>query len=692
MNVDQDHNSSLKGEALALIRNKRFEDAKTQLTQICVINPKDAEAWYMLSSINGMLGRIDEAENCCRRVLAIEPQHSEALLNLGNVLLYQGKHDEAVMHYESALQINPNNAGARCSLGNSLASVGRHDEAVVHYQAAIRLNPNIVETYYNLGNSLLAQKKYGEAVENYRHVLRLNPNYAEAYNNLGNAFKELGNSELAIDNYRNAISLKPDHATAYNNLSITLRAQGDMQTATDLAQRALQIQPNLHQAYFNLSNIRFAQLQIREAKVLLQRTLEIKPDLAEAYCSLLMLMHYLPEYTAEDLYTAAKDWVKCLGTQKLLLQQPTNSLEPQRRLRIGYVSGDFYHHVVGRLVRKVLEQHDKSSFEIFCYYNHRKQDSLTAHLRESVDHWRNIIDNSDEDLAQQIRLDSIDILIDLSGHTKGNRLSTFALKPAPVQATWLGYFDTTGLTTMDYIIADRYTILQQEECFYTEKVVRLPNALYCYTPPEYPIIPSSPPALAEGKITFGCFNNPAKLNEAVIACWSRLLLLLPEAQLLLKYPMYANVDVRQRYQNLFSQNGIAPERILFAGSSSHDQYLSAYQEVDIGLDPYPFNGCGTTLDALWMGVPIINLSGNRYSGHMGESILTNCGLNEYVADTEDDYIAKAIALATDLPRLTELRSRLRTQLLNSPICDGQSFTRHLEIAYRSMWQTWCQTQ
>jgi predicted O-linked N-acetylglucosamine transferase (SPINDLY family) len=296
---------------------------------------------------------------------------------------------------------------------------------------------------------------------------------------------------------------------------------------------------------------------------------------------------------------------------------------------------------------------------------------------------------SHQELAQQIRGDSIDLLIDLAGHTKNNRLQTFALKPAPVQATWLGYYDTTGLGAMDYIIADRFLIPAGEERYYTERVVRLPRSYLCFTAPEADIEPGPLPAPASGKVTFGCFNNPGKITEAVIACWSSLLRALPGSQLYLKYKAYGDAETRQRFQDAFARMGITPERIRFAGQSPRGEYFQAHQEVDIGLDPFPFNGCATTLNALWMGVPVISLRGSRYVGRMGETLLTNVGLGECVADNEDEYIAKALALTNDLRRLAELRHGLRSQLLKSPLCDGIGFTRELEEAYRDMWKSWC---
>jgi predicted O-linked N-acetylglucosamine transferase (SPINDLY family) len=689
---DNEQIKALKAQGAALMRGNRLAEAKTLFARICEIRPDDAQAWYMLSSINGMLGNMDEAGECCRRVIALRPDHSEAHANLGNVLFFRGRLDEAIGHYQTAIGLNPGNALALCNLGNVLSALGRYDEAAANYQAAIRLNPASFEAYYNLGNAQLAQRDYAQAAEQYRHAIGLNPAHAFAYNNLGNAFKEQGALKQAAEQYRRAAALQPDLVVAHNNLAIVLLELGELEAADEAAQQALRLQSDSVDAYFNLGNIRLAQSQPKAAIAYFQRALDIDPHHAGAHSSVLMLMHYLPEYSPEDLLAAARDWAARHSPPQRSLPAPANLPDPQRRLRVGYVSGDFYSHPVGIFIEAVLAHHDKSRYEVFCYYNRSKHDDLTARLQKSADHWCNVAGESDDELAQRVRRDSIDLLVDLAGHTAANRLPVFARKPAPVQATWMGYFATTGLPAMDYIIADRFVIPPQEERYYVERVARLPNAYLCFSPPEYKIEPGPLPALAAGKVTFGCFNNPSKLTDGVIACWSRLLHALPEAQLYVKYKPFGDAAVRQRYLAQFASRGIAPERVRFSGRSPRNELLTAYREVDIGLDPFPYNGGITTLESLWMGVPVVTLRGDHFVSRVGDSLMTNAGLVEYIAATEDEYIAKALGLASDLPRLAELRGRLRAQLLASPLCDGRGYTRDMENVYREIWTTWCRAQ
>lgn len=690
MSAEQLH--SMKQQALNLLRSNRLVEARDLFSRLCARNAKDVDAWYFLSCIYGMQGNMEEAGQCCRRVIALRPDHGEAHVNLGNVLLSQGKLEDAVLHYQTAIRSNPNDARAFCSLGNALSSQGNHSEAAKNYQAALGLNPNFFEAYYSLGNSQMAQQKYDKAIISFRHAITLNPNYAAAYNNLGNAHKEHGDIAAAMENYRAAVRLKPDFARAYNNLAIVFKEQGMLEEAYHAAQQALSVQPDFADAYISLGNISLAKGQADVAAEYYQQLLKIVPNHHEAHTCLCMMMHYRPEYSSERLFEVAQEWGELSTSNISPLPTPGNTPDARRRLRLGYVSGDFYNHPVGFFIEPVIANHDASGYETFCYYNHDKHDDLTARLQRAAHHWRNIAGQSDDTVISRIRDDGIDILIDLSGHTDRNRLQVFARKPAPVQVTWMGYFDTTGIHAIDYIIGDRYLIPPEQEQHYVEQVLRLPNAYLCFSPPEIEIEPGRLPALTTGKITFGCFNHPAKLTEAVIACWSRLMHALPQSRLYLKYKPFENEGVRRRYQGLFANQGIDIARIKFSGHSPRKDVLAAYHEVDIVLDPYPYNGGTTTIEALWMGVPVISLHGDRFVSCVGETLLKNLGLTECVADSEETYIAQAIALASDLPRLAEMRGGLRERLLNSPLCDGPEFTRDLEAAYRRIWKTWCDSQ
>ena len=757
---DKEQINTLHRQGLALLQSHRLDEAKLLFARICDISPEDADAWYKLGTVYGMLGNIDEAGDCCRRAVELQPNHGEAHANLGNILFHKGRREEAIAHYRTALRINPGNVAAHNNLGNALKIVGRQDEAIESYKHAIAakpnyaighnnlgvalkeagrlqeandsfrhaltLNPNYAEAYnnlglvlkdqdrmeeavdaikramaikpgyaeahYNLANTYLALGRLEAAVGQFRQAIRISPNFVEAYNNLGNALREQGHIDLAIEHFNKAITLNPEDAGAYNNLGIIFRDEGRMNDAEEMIQRSLQIRPDLAVAYNTLGTIRNWRGKPDEAAAMFQKALDLGLDhttAAAVHSNLLMTMSYLPGYSAEALLTAAQDWNLRHASNILSLPPPTNPRDPERRLRIGYVSADFHIHPVGIFSEAVLSRHDKSLFEVFCYYNGDKCDDVTVRLQKAADHWQIIKRLSDQAVADRIRRDEIDILIDLSGHTGENRLLVFSRRPAPLQVSWMAYFATTGLTAMDYIIADRFVIPPQEERYYSERVEYMPRSYLCFTAPDANIPVTPLPALSRGSITFGCFNNPAKLNAEVIGCWSRLLRELPDARLILKYKPFDDDKVKNDFLAAFAECGIGAERIGFSGHSLRDEYLASYNEIDIGLDPFPFNGCTTTVEALWMGVPVMTLRGDRFAGYMGESILKNLGLDQYVADSQDDYIERTIALATDLPRLTELRANLRHHLVNSPLYDGIGFTRTLETIYRKIWTRWC---
>ena len=556
------------------------------------------------------------------------------------------------------------------------------------YRQVIEIKPDFAGAYNNLGTLLMLQGQYAEALINFINVVSLEPKVFIGHCNIGNVLRLQNRLDDAAIHIRHAIALEPKNAQLHLNFALLLKDLGELESSAAETKKALQLRPDLVDAYLNLGHIRFLQGELSESIELRRKALKLNPKHAEAESALYFSMHYLAEYSPDDLLVAAQNWVAHHTSLERLLPKPGNSPDPQRRLRIGYVSGDFCGHPVACFIEPVLAHHDKSQYEVYCYYNNNKYDAITERLQRYADHWRLVAGASDEKLAQQIRDDAIDILIDLSGHTDRNRLLTFALKPAPVQATWIGAPATTGLPSMDYIIADRFAISPEEERYYAEKVVRLPNAYECFSPPEYPIEPGPLPAFTAGKVTFGCFNNPAKVSKTVIACWSKLLRAIPEAQLIFKYKAYGDTGVHKRFHSLFAEQGIEKERIKLFGYSPRDEFLAAYHEVDIALDPFPYNGGLTTLESLWMGVPVLTLRGDRFVSH-SRSILMNIGLGECVAGTEDEYVNKAVNLASDLPRLATLRSELRSQLLNSPLCNGSGFTRDLEAAYRTMWETWC---
>ena len=407
----------------------------------------------------------------------------------------------------------------------------------------------------------------------------------------------------------------------------------------------------------------------------------------------LLFVHNLQDTAPRVALAAARDygaWTRTRATAPYRTWQGT--FDPDRPLRIGWVSGDLCIHPVGYFLDSILSALHQRHTELVhvAYSNHSKKDALSARLKSYCSAWHEVMGWSDEQLAAQIHTDQIDILIDLSGHTAHNRLPVFAWKPAPVQVTWLGYFATTGVAEIDYLIADPHTLPESEEAHFTESIWRLPETRLCFTPPTDNIPVNPLPSLTNGYVTFGCFNNLAKMNDSVVATWGRLLQALPTSRLFLKTKQLADATVREETLARFAAHGIAPERLTLEGPTPRADYLAAYQRIDIALDPFPYPGGTTTVEALWMGVPVLTLAGERFLARQGVGLLMNAGLPEWVASSVDDYVARAIAHAQDLPRLATLRDHLRAQLLTSPVCDAERFAGHFATALRGMWQHHCQ--
>lgn len=420
--------------------------------------------------------------------------------------------------------------------------------------------------------------------------------------------------------------------------------------------------------------------------------LAINPDSLEAHGNLLFIHNYQSDQPAGKLLAEARRFGDLVARKARPYSDWSNTRDPDKCLRVGLVSGDLRNHPVGYFIESVLAalaSQAAGRLELIAYSNHFHGDALTARIKAHCHGWRSAVGISDEILARRIRDDGIDILIDLSGHTAHNRLSLFAWKPAPVQASWLGYFATTGVAAIDYLIADHWTLPESDEAHFTEKIWRLPETRLCFTPPDVDIDTAPLPALDSGFVTFGCFNNLTKLNDQVVALWSRVLNAVPNSRLYLKARQLEEASVRESIVNRFAVHGIAVGRLTLEGSDTRAAYLAAYHRVDITLDPFPFPGGTTSAESLWMGVPVLTLTGDRFISRQGVGLLMNAGLPEWVAADADDYVARAVQHAGDLQRLASLRTGLRQQVLTSPLFDAARFAIHFEAALRGMWLGWC---
>jgi protein O-GlcNAc transferase len=686
------------------------------------LKPDFADAYYNLGILLANNGQWDAAIDAYRAALRCKPDYAAAYSNLGNVLKKKGLLNEAINAYHSALQLKPDYAEAYNNLGNALQDQNRFQEAVDAYHTALRIKPDDASVHNNLANALRLKSRLQEALGEIQIAIKLKPDLAEAQNNLANILLDLGRLDDAIPACRKAIELRPDYAEAHNNLGNIFMAQGRLDEAAAAQRAAIGINPNYSESFSNLGNVLNLQRRPDEAIAAYREAIRLKPDLAEAYCNLgaiftnvglfdqaiaacrkaieikpdctiahdnlLFALHYHPDYDSRAIYKELVQWnAHQAEPLKPFILPHNNNHDPDRRLKIGYVSADFGEHACGLFLEPLLRSHNHQQFEIFCYAQIVKPDKQTPTFQSYADQWRSSVGLSDQQFADQVRRDGIDILVDLKLHTNDNRLLVFARKPAPVQVTWLGYPGSTGLSAIDYRLTDPYLDPPgQDDEFYSEKSIRLPDCFWCYDPLTNQPQINELPALQNGFISFGCPNNSPKINQGVLELWIPVLCQVKHSRLII---LSNPGEHRRRIINMFQANGIDSSRVEFLGKRSRLEYLKLYHRMDIVLDTTPYNGHTTNFDALWMGVPVVSLSGQTVVGRAGRSILTNLGLTELIAETPEQYVEIAVKLAGDLPGLTELRSTLRRRMESSPLMDAQRFTQNMESIYRDIWWKWC---
>ena len=634
-------------------------------------------------------GQLQQAEQLYQQVLAKKPNNAEANHFLGVIACQAGKFEAGARFIRKAVKAKPGYAEAHKSLGKALQEMGQLEEAAAGFRQALSLRPNYPEALNDLGNTLNDLEQFDEAISCFRKAIAQRPDFFIAYNNLGNVLQEHGDLDEAVACFRNAITLKPNFALFHYNLGNALKKKELYVEAIASYQKAIAIQPNYPEALNNIGITCKEMERLDEARIFFQKALGHKPDYSFAHSNLLTLMNYLSDVSQQDIFAEALQWDIRQARSLLPTSQVfSNTPERNRKLRIGYVSPDFRDHSVAYFIEPVIKAHNRDTVEVFCYANVVKQDKVTERFQALSDHWSFIAGKNDDAVADEIRGDRIDILVDLAGHTRDNSLMVFARKPAPVQVTWLGYPNTTGMRAIDYRFTDAIADpVGDTDNLHSEILVRLANGFLCYQPDETAPATAEPPCLKNGYITFGSFNNLNKLTPEVVQCWATILKKLPGSHLLLKSKKLLQNASRQRFIRLFNENGITEERLkLYGILPKKEDHLNLYSMVDIGLDPFPYNGTTTTCEALWMGVPVVTLLGDRHAGRVGASILHHISLNEFIAENKEEYLNKSLTLAKDLERLCALRDEMRIRILNSPICNTKAFVKDIEEAYSNMWK------
>ncbi|HYD70467.1 tetratricopeptide repeat protein [Azospirillum sp.] len=633
-----------------------FAGAAAIGTDILRARPAHAAILHLLGVITFHQGDKGQARSFLAQTIAAAPDWAEPWTNLGCVLQSQDRTQDAIAAFRHAAALHPGSPGPHEALGNALAAAGRLDEAVQAYHCALALAPASAKVLCAFGNVRLLQCWYGAAIDAYTQALAAAPDLPEIWSNLGHALKDVGRIGEATAAFQTAIALRPDHAQAWSNLGSALK---------DQARHA-------------------------EAVQAFSRATTLDPGFATARSNLIFLLNYLPEASEAAIGAAHAAWGRRHAAAPSAPPVFANPRRPERRLKVGYVSPDFRTHSVAYFFEPLAIHHDRAAVEVYGYAEVATPSPTTLRLKERADHWRFTVGLSHAAMAELIRADGIDILVDLAGHTGGNRLGVFALKPAPVQVTWLGYPNTTGLAAMDWRITDSLADPDGAEAFHTERLARLPGGFLCYSPqPDAPEVAPAP-CLTHGHVTFGSFNNLAKLTEPTVAAWAAILHRVPGARLLLKSKQLADPDTGRRFLARFARHAIPPERITLAvWTLQPAHHLMLYAGMDIALDTFPYNGTTTTCEALWMGVPVVSLRGDRHAARVGADLLTRVGLSELTASDVADYVARAAALAGDPERLAAARADLRERMRASPLCDGRRFAAEMEAAYRRMWREWC---
>ncbi len=653
--------------------------------------PENPAFWCIRGVAHRMAMSFDAARSDYEHALTLKPGYVVALSNLGEWHLARVAFDEALTWINAALAIDPSYFEARVNRVAVLIELGRLTQAREQADQLVASDPLRPESYGNLGNVFLTEGKWKEAVEQYKKALELRPDYAEAHFNLATLFGSSGSQELAIDYLERQIEEKGETNNRMSLLAAALKEAGHLEKAEALCRKTLARYPNSLRAPVVLSGCLSDSGQSAQALEVLEQILLADPSQLDMQSNILFELNCLPSLSREEVFRRHRAWAQQFeeAHSKPRFVGERNR-HPQRRLKIGYVSGDFCSHPVGLLLREVVRQHDKENFEIHCFSVQMRADDVTAEIQAATDGWEDAVFLSAEELATAIDRAQIDVLIDLSGHTALHRLTTFAKRPAPIQASWIGYFHSTGLSSMDYFITDPHTSPRDGGQLFSERAVHLPHTRFCFTATNYTAGVAPSPVTQSGVVTFGSFNRLSKLNNPVIAAWARILLAVPGSRLILKTAALRDDSVCHRLSDRFVALGVDAARLDLRGSSAHRDMLQEYGDIDIALDPFPFNGGMTTLEALWMGVPVVTLAGNTVVSRQTYSALANIGLADALAfPNVDAYVAGAVALANDTARLTALRAQIRPRMQASPLCQPELFTRDLEALYRRMWQAWC---
>ena len=591
------------------------------------------------------------AENLYKKILKTDPNHFESIFLLGSLSAQTKNFNEAKQLLEKAIQINPDYADAHNNFGNVLIELGDYQKAMGCFQKTIEIQPNFTQAHSNLGIVLKELGDYQKAISCFQKAIEIQPNFAQAHNNLGTAFKELEEYQKAMNCYQEAIKIEPNNADAHYNLGIVFKELGEYQKAIICNEKAI----------------------------------NLKPDYVRAYSNMMLTSLLLEKVDPKDYLAKTKKFrlsLKPINSDLLLKYKFDNRPE---KLKIGFVSGDFQQHPVGFFLLDTLKNLKDKNLELIAYSNSQKKDSLSVKLKSHFTNWREITNQSDKKVVNQIREDGIHILFDLSGYSAKNRLPIFINKPAPIQISWAGFLASTGIPEVDYIIGDPYVTPKDNANHFAEKIFCLPNIWCCFSVPEFEVKINEPPAIKNRYITFGCFNNLSKINNEVIALWSKILKAIPKSKIFLKTKQLNDPYVKEKIMNYFKKNNINSNLLILEGSSPRNVLLDTYNKVDIALDPFPYSGGTTSFESTWMSTPVLTKKGTTFVSRTTGSINHNCGMSDWIANDENEYVKKAIKFSANFEQLSKINKSLRKTALESPLFNSLLFAKQLDTALWEMW-------
>jgi protein O-GlcNAc transferase len=656
-------------------------------------------------------GNLQEAEHLYRAILQVQPKHPHANHNLGLIAVAINQSDVALLLFKNAIEVSPNIEqfwlsyiealiseqqfeGAKQALKNGKKKgVAKKNLKILRQKlASVKEGSIPIQDPYHAESQKLINHyendEYGDAEQLATSIIEKSPDHLWSWKILGSVFAETGRVNESLVANQNAARLDTEDPIIHYNVGTAMKQLGRFIEAEESFKRALALDSTLVEAHINLGVTLKDLGRVEEAEASYRQAMASGTGSNDAHGNLLFLYAGF-NYEASLYLKEARDYGFRISETVTSRFSSWSCKEEHQALRVGFVSGDLCNHPVGYFLEGLLNELSRSKLELFAYPTKLLEDELTLRIKPHFTAWQPLVSISDKEAANLIHSDGIHILIDLSGHTARNRLPIFAWKPAPVQITWLGYFASTGIAEIDYILGDSYVTPAEEADHYIEKVWRLPESYLCFTEPIINVEVGPLHALSTGSVTFGCFSKIERMNDNVVAVWARVLKAIPDSRLFLKDKKLSESAMRRSVFSRFERVGIEKNQLILEGRSSRSEYLAAYNRVDISLSPFPYGGGTTSAEGLWMGVPIIVKRGNHFLSHLGESIAHNAGLSNWIASDEDEYVAKAMEFSSNLDDLAALRSRLRAQVVSSPLFDAERFANHFENALRGMWERWC---